>query len=165
MLPRDFREKRGRVVQTAPLREMLDLVIVHRKHGDRSHRPLDSVSPLHWESSCDCPPSSFLSASMNTSSDGRAEDSRRISGTGNRCCTVFRSEPDRQSLGRHEMMMRARSRRPSIAFESRFSARSSFPLCELKLVHRVEEEPRRLPAIRTPLIEPFLLGGRQDVGD
>ena len=33
----DLREKRGRVVQTAPLRKALDLLAVHRKHGNRSH--------------------------------------------------------------------------------------------------------------------------------
>ena len=64
---------------------------------------------------------------MNTSSGRRTGELRRTSGTGSRCCTVFRSEPERQSLGRHEMVMRTRSRRPSIAFESLFSARSSFP--------------------------------------
>ena len=38
ILPRDFREKRSRVVHTARFREDLDLPFVHRKHDDRPHR-------------------------------------------------------------------------------------------------------------------------------
>ena len=64
---------------------------------------------------------------MNTSSGGGASISPTLSGTGSLFCIVFKSRLERQSLGRHETITRARSRWLSISLESRPSARSSLP--------------------------------------
>ena len=160
--PGDLREKRGRVVYPGPLHEEPDLLVAHRKHGDRAYGTLIR-GHLVFAVGAD---------RLATVTPERIEE-HVVRGLRGNIATARRHRQPVLHRGQVEVWApvtgTARDYDPRTMTVSvdrlRQSPKRPVELSpgKLQLVHRVEEEPDCLAAVSSPCVESLRIGCGEEI--